>query len=556
VSNAQIAARTSLESNAQDIATLMIAQVQGTTSFDVKYLDTMQSIITGVTTANGYAETAIKNAVLAYSLSGANTSVLADADVTALQKAVEDASISGLTSVEGVSVPSGISSAISVYADTASALSTAQTNLTALRAENNSSLTWNQINGVLGGLVDKNNMTINGSPADSAHKDEIIGGIITDLSNININVEMNAGSGVYYNIASMCDNYTVSTTCTVEYEALPVPVTAPVTMQTKASNPSMKTAISAIQTAGAPQDTQESMAAESNVVLSDTYGYALDFGFRTNASDSELLLQTAGAQRVYSDSTESNTQGSGSYMQFTTANTTTFSVDEVRALMSAIRVAFVSPTGSETGGYTMLGLAALDIEKDWDSTAGMYTYDGGTISTTTLPNDTLKANLYLYNYTVDEATNELILGDMKDDQSAITALVPDVAKKVTAIVYLDGDLVDNTMVANANQSMSGSLNLQFSSSATLQPMENTGMRSGGLEATDTPTVVQQSKIAEAGETYSFGGITGTVKEGYVITKGSDGNYYYSKDNGQTYTKMTTTNATRCIQINTSEVVDD
>ena len=50
------------------------------------------------------------------------------------------------------------------------------------------------------------------------------------------------------------------------------------------------------------------------------------------------------------------------------------------------------------------------------------------------------------------------------------------AKKLTVLVYLDGHGVDNGDVANAASSMTGTLNLQFSSSAELKPMENTALR--------------------------------------------------------------------------------
>lgn len=55
---------------------------------------------------------------------------------------------------------------------------------------------------------------------------------------------------------------------------------------------------------------------------------------------------------------------------------------------------------------------------------------------------------------------------------------------ISAIVYLDGDHVDNADVANAAQSMSGTLNLQFSSTATLTPMDYTPLK--GEKQTSEP----------------------------------------------------------------------
>ena len=67
----------------------------------------------------------------------------------------------------------------------------------------------------------------------------------------------------------------------------------------------------------------------------------------------------------------------------------------------------------------------------------------------------------------------------RTENGTILALKPDEATIVTALVYLDGSVVNNAMVAaNATQSMSGVLNLQFSSSAELIPMQYTPLQNG------------------------------------------------------------------------------
>ena len=51
------------------------------------------------------------------------------------------------------------------------------------------------------------------------------------------------------------------------------------------------------------------------------------------------------------------------------------------------------------------------------------------------------------------------------------------ATKVSVLVYLDGESIDNSAVSNGAQTgTSMKLNLQFSSSATLTPMENSALR--------------------------------------------------------------------------------
>ena len=50
---------------------------------------------------------------------------------------------------------------------------------------------------------------------------------------------------------------------------------------------------------------------------------------------------------------------------------------------------------------------------------------------------------------------------------------PNTATAVSTLVYLDGDNITNADVANAASSMTGSMNLQFSTNVPLVPMEYT-----------------------------------------------------------------------------------
>lgn len=247
-------------------------------------------------------------------------------------------------------------------------------------------------------------------------------------------------------------------------------------------------------------------------------------------------------------------------MQFTTSNTTNFSVDELRALMSALRVVFVEPninTDDNTVTYNVLGVAAADITATTNDNGATYTYTGGTLlkDGAALPEGTtdgangVKVGLNLYNYTVNDGTISLGLkkgqtegenGVTGDVDNTLTALTQNVGKKVTAIVYLDGDIVDNTMVANAKNSMTGMLNLQFASSATLKPMDNTGMRNGGADANTVNVTYTMEKEAGASYTKVIDGTTYTIKvnDGYTIYKGSDNNYYYEYNNSKNYVQFT------------------
>ena len=199
---------------------------------------------------------------------------------------------------------------------------------------------------------------------------------------------------------------------------------------------------------------------DSNAVIDVEYAYIVDFLFRTNASGSNLMLQTEGAQRIYDDSNNELTQGKGSTMTF---YSTALNEQAVKGLMDAIRVVFMDTTTGE-----LLGIAKLDMN---EVTAADDTVDGNAVKKIT-------ANLYLYNFTQD-VDGKLTFTTAKSAEEAILcALQANTAKAVSAMVYLDGDYVTNEDVAAEASSMTGTLNLQFASDVTLVPMENSALKNG------------------------------------------------------------------------------
>lgn len=529
--NARTAAKTSLESNAQQLGNLIIAMVQGTETNFIDYLPALKSMLEGTEKSVNYAETAIKNAVVAYNLSSANTTTLSDEEVATLADSINNTDLSaGFAST--VLLPDGISEALTSYKAASSAISNANTAYGEINQDDGVDET--EIRTVLDYLVDTSKVTVWGEAATIANMNAIINKIIENKFYASIVLE--DGSGIYDDLADMCGQFAAKTVVNVDAtsysEAIGVVNVDAEISTVQGVTGSVNTAVSASQ-GKAPAET-----AGGTITLGDTYGYALDLGFRTNAASSNLLLQTAAVQRVYTDGDAAGTQGSGSYMEFSSINTETFSVDEVKALMSAIRIAFVTPTSFDSDGsvisYELLNMGALEVQPVYDAQGVLTGYDGGSASGTT----GWKAGLYLYDYKADE-NGKITLVDKKDDKSVITDLTQNKAKKVTVVVYLDGDIVDNTMVANANQSMVGELNIQFSSSASLKPMENSGMRDGGTAASDSEAV-EYKTVAAAGSQFTFNGVTGTVNAGYTVYEGSDGNYYYSQ-NGTTYVVITVKN---------------
>ena len=199
-----------------------------------------------------------------------------------------------------------------------------------------------------------------------------------------------------------------------------------------------------------------STESDAEVTLTAMYGYLLDMAFRCNAPVSDLLLQTTPEQRVYDNSTSPSTMGGGSYMEFST-KASDYPLEKMIALMDALRVGFLDDQG------TLLRVAKLNV------------------SNRVVTDGTIKAPLYMYDFSLStdvEDEGAMIIGERRKTDNVITALEQNVAKAITVAVWLDGDLVDNTMVASSSSdglSLSGVLNLQFASSADLTPAGNSDL---------------------------------------------------------------------------------
>ena len=324
----------------------------------------------------------------------------------------------------------------------------------------NENITKSDYKSALTALVDGSKVTVNGYNA--THKDTgedlMVNGTINSgfvnqtLKDGGVVVEMPDGSGVFAYIGSVAGNYAAPTKVSINFKGLSL-TDIDATMKTTATE---ETTAGALLKSITPNGD-----AGTNVSLSDTYGYALDMAFRTNAASSYLKLQTEAKQRVYSDSKNTDTQGGGSYMSFkSTTNDkgiANLTDETVEKLMGAIHVAFIDP---DTGA--IYSIATLDnIKRDGDFMKGALKLNDLTATEGAKPTFSLTAR------TSTDGT-EAKLMDLEQNK----------AKKLTVIVYLDGPTVTNADVANAETSLKGTLNLQFSSSAELKPMENTALKNG------------------------------------------------------------------------------
>ena len=338
------------------------------------------------------------------------------------------------------------------------------------RALGSTDVTWTKVSPVLNGLMNtgSSNVKISGESID-AIKDAVAAkdmnyllGLVSDCQ-----IELGEGTGVYYDLAAITGNITAKVpevAINITYEGLSFEnmslknVIIKTTVPTTATTP-MLPALKTVMAATPPE-------IEGSTSVQDSfYGYVIDLMVRTNAETSNLLLQSAPAQRVYSDSTSEATQGQGATVSFKTQKLT--HVGTLTNLIKSINVVFFDPTH----GNAVFGMAkvtnVMTTETTVTNQAGEdvieYTVTG------TLEMCEIQA--------VAGADGLYVAGAVKtgDNANVLCALTQNIPQAISAMVYLDGEKVTSADVL-ADAAVTGILNLQFASSAELKPMENSDLR--------------------------------------------------------------------------------
>lgn len=319
------------------------------------------------------------------------------------------------------------------------------------------SFEWSDMQAAVDGLMDTRKLKLNGIAVNEIKQGDNISTIVNSVLGGNgLTLTMDPDSGIYDYVAKACGNFSANVTIKeISYGNISAKnVKATMTTGSNVSPAYMVKALTYAVGYGAPEQ-----AAGEVKAITDTYAYAIDLAFRTNAANANLQLQTEAAQRIYDGSTVQDTQGAGSNFTFTLG--ANFTEATAKALAGCIYVVFVDDTG------TVVGTAGLDTsERGWTPSGSGY-----------------KANLIMKTATFD-ANGKITVGAAAQT-STITALPQNQAKVLTAYVYLNGDQVDNSMVAaNGAVSMVGSLNLQFSTDQTLTPMDYTPLQQSGSTSTN------------------------------------------------------------------------
>ena len=366
----------------------------------------------------------------------------------------------------GFTVPSQFEDILDDYKEVAAKIATAASAAAALETSAADGANWSEVSPVLNSLMNiGGDIKISGQDIDAIKQAvnemnmEYLLGLATDCQ-----IELGAGSGVYYDLALITGNITAKVPevhVSLKYGTM--------NFNTPLKNVIIKTVVPA-NTSKLPV-MKTTMAANppqiqgSTSVLDSFYGYVIDLMVRTNAEGSNLKLQSAPAQRVYNDSTSEATQGQGATISFKTQKLA--QVGTLTNLIKSINVVFFDPTHDNA----VFGMAK--VTNVMTTEAVVATNEAGDVIeytiTGTLEMCQIKA--------VDGATGLFVAGNVKTDENAsyLCALTQNVPQAISAMVYLDGEKVTSADVL-ADAAVTGILNLQFASSAELKPMENSDLR--------------------------------------------------------------------------------
>lgn len=328
-------------------------------------------------------------------------------------------------------------------------------------------------------LVKLNDMKLNGY---AANRDLLTNeSLVSDIMRDGAILQMGAGCGVYSDFAEIAGNYTVEIVIDeIVYGSLKVTNIAARMATTIENAPTIRIA----------SELQEPASGTASTEISDFYGYAIDLQFRTNAKDSHLMLQTTATNRIYSSGGSEETAGHGSTMTFESTDNN-FSSEDVKNLMKFIRVVFVQEG-------QIVGVGILD-PKSFE-TEGIKVTGKIRLVNFTTPQDGTAYSLQLT--TKQGSTEYDFIETTEKGATELISLAQNTIAKLSVYVYLDGENLSNgDVAATSATSMTGSLNLQFSSDANLVPMEYAALRDpladeGTTETSATTTTQTQPNQGE------------------------------------------------------------
>ena len=461
-SGANVDAGKSLNNNGAAIANIAVKHALATTeeTYTQAEIAPLKIAVTDLQKIAGRIETALKNYLLANSIAGSDAEATYVDLVANIDKA---ATLEAAEAVANVKVPTDTDSAYTTAKEKLASMKTAIASASAILDLSGDAITWNQLSAPLNALVNTEKITVMGMTIEDvkADKEALISAVMGN--NYTAELVLATGSGVYADIADFTGNYSAAFSMNVSYGSLQnIPVNAEMYAQTSQD----PTYLDGVKTITATFSSGNSNASTAQPITT-FYGYIIDLAFRTNAAGSYLQLQADAVDRIYSeDGNNPETMGGGANMTFKT-DSSTFGQAGVKALMENIRVIFF-----DTQSNNIIAYAKLDSSSAANSDTNI-----------TMPL-MLTDSTFTNAKTDDEATADI------DESVQIMALTQNTAHALSVMVYLDGTTMGNDDVAaDAANSMYGSMNLQFSSSATLKPMDYADLKTEGASTTTSYTAL-------------------------------------------------------------------
>ena len=477
-------AATSLNTNGGVLGGIVIKKATNSSpSFTKEEIEALGKIIGNLETSAGYIESAYEEMIVALAASAQvpidNDLVyqtirtnLINSNTWTLSDLVAGVDIDGKDGIDFTVTNEAFVAAITSLKETIGHIEDAQEAYDALADEG--PYGWDDIRDIVYHVINTDGVSVCGVPVTSASTNmDTFQQAVMDyfMANGRIDVVLGDGSGVFVEIADHCGNFSSTITMSnVSVGSFSVD-NVPAHMSTDSDQiPNhLANALAAVVAAKEP-----SGESSQEIPMTEFYGFIIDLGFKTNAANSNLLLQTTPVDRIYAENNNELTQGKGSYMTYKSTDSD-FTTDQVKNLMDCIRIVFFDTTNNEIIGQARLDIANASTGADGAVTAMMYMYKA--VERTEVKTDA-EGN------TVTETVTEYVLQngekDSGKDDASIIKLDQNIERKISVLVYLDGEDITNADVsATSAKSVTGSMNIQFASDANLVPMEY-----GDLHLTD------------------------------------------------------------------------
>ena len=343
-----------------------------------------------------------------------------------------------------------------------------------LFTKSGTSFTWKDIENVFETMVGSaKNIMLGGKTVEEVQKLYEQGGVVGWIIENGGVISVEISNGLFANVADFTKDIksTKTVNVTVKGQKAESSVTAKKSIAGTAYLDELQAKVRAFKFEGEGN--------EDNFIT-EYYGYAVDLAFRSNAAG-DLQLSGPKARVSSADQTaDPALKGDGS----------TFTVESKLAdvdakAVAALRIVFLDTTSSKVIAVGKLGTATEETSK-------------------------VVYPVNLYEFTVAD-NGALEVNDAKPiKNNKILTLEQNKAVALTAVVYMDGDATEY-----AQQELKGKLNLQFATSADLQPMQYSDYAMAPLtldptavtaqvsqaEAVKVPTVTMNGKTITSGVTW-------------------------------------------------------